>query len=125
METERGLIQCLHCEIKRYCHCLATHKQAAQGMEKVERYRRCHQEFPKPRMENCDWPYYRSFCTTIRSFCTTIQDEAATNDVVPRKTNDRTKKKKTTTAATTGMATANVKDDDHEDSDDGGGRKGN
>ena len=144
METERGLIYCLHRETKQSCDCLATKKEEAKAMGKMERCEHCHTEFPKKLMKKCDgcemvvycsrdccsqnWPYHKPFCANIQD----RNEEVANNDVVPRiymcniKTNDKTKKKKKkkTTAATTSTATANVKDDGHDDGDDCGGSGG-
>ena len=138
METERGLIYCLHRETKQYCDCLVTKKDEANAMGKMERCEHCHTEFPKKLMKKCDgcemvvycsrdccsqnWPYHKPHCANIQE----RKEEVANNDVVPRKTktNDKSKKKKKTTAATTSTATANVKDDGHDDGDDCGGSGG-
>lgn len=78
LDTERGLINCLHRETKQCCDCLATKKYEANGMSKMQRCIRCHEVFPKADMMKCDgcemvvycsktcciqdWPCHRTIC---------------------------------------------------------------
>ena len=78
IDTERGLIHCLHRETKQYCGCMATKNNVAKGMSKMERCERCRNEFPKTLMKKCDgcewvvycgeqcqsndWPYHQIAC---------------------------------------------------------------
>ena len=78
IDTERGLIQCLHRETKQYCGCMATKNNVAKGMSKMERCEGCRNEFPKTLMKKCDgcewvvycgeqcqsndWPYHQIAC---------------------------------------------------------------
>ena len=52
--TERGLINCLHRETKQYCDCMASKKDEAKGMCKMERCNSCRREFLKKLMKKCD-----------------------------------------------------------------------
>ena len=54
IDTERGLIKCLHREITHYCGCMDSKMVEAKGMEKTERCRGCRNEFPKTLMKKCD-----------------------------------------------------------------------
>ena len=76
--TERGLINCLHREIRQYCNCMDSKKEEAKGMEKTERCFGCGREFLKELMKKCDgcksvvycskdcqsnnWPRHQNVC---------------------------------------------------------------
>ena len=54
IDTERGLIKCLHRETRDYCGCMASKNDEAKGMEKMERCCGCQREFLKKLMKKCD-----------------------------------------------------------------------
>ena len=78
IDTERGLINCLHRETKRYCTCMASNKIEAKNMEKMEQCAGCAKLYPKDRLKACkkcdlvfycslqccenDWPMHKKDC---------------------------------------------------------------
>ena len=53
IDTERGLINCLHRETKRYCTCMVSNKIEAKDMDKMEPCAGCGKMFPKDKLKAC------------------------------------------------------------------------
>jgi len=90
LETERGIINRLYRETKKECGCMATDKNRAKDMDKLDFCIRCSKFFPKARTKICDRCNAVVYCSQTcsatdwsrhKQFCQNMQERKKNADV--------------------------------------------